>query len=187
MENDDHPARTLAKKYKAFHTDRIIPLAGAAYGWNSALLYAMDYDAYFIGADDISFTANWLEYVLEELDRIGGDGLIGINDTRRDAVKIGRASHYLMTRKFIIKHHGGVAAIPHYRSEYTDVESCERAQRVNLYGYADRAIVPHHWLGNEPTADRCYKINRERKEEARRIFNQRKDAGYPDDFEPILK
>jgi len=186
-EPDDIKGQRIARAYGATVAICPEPMAGAPAAWNTALVAVPDCDSYFTGADDVSFFDGWLDHVLAELDFIGGNGLVGINDKYKDAQRRGYATHYLMTRRFIIDHHGGVAAIPHYRADYTDVEACKRAQRAGMYGYADKAIVQHHWEGNSNTPDKCYVRAKNFRTQARSIYQKREAAGFPDDFPPILK
>lgn len=186
-EADDFQALKLAQQYNAHFSICKEPMSGAPKAWNTALEGAQDYDAYFTGSDDVEFADGWLEYVLEELDRIGGEGLVGINDDFKNAVKRGYSTHYLMTRKFIIEHHGGVIAIPHYKADFTDVEACKRAQAAGMYGYADKAVVKHIWGGNAKVLDRCYSNAKTFRTNAHAIYQRRKQDNFPDDFEPILK
>lgn len=163
------------------------PLGGPAYAWNTALKAAIDYDAYFTGSDDIEFKSNWLDEVLLILNNdLQGSGLVGINDGRWDRAQVNRmcATHYLMTRDFIIEHMGGVAAQPFYHADYTDMEACNRARRVNKFAWAEKALVQHHWKG--PHGDLGYERATEQRPKMKPLYLKRLELGFPNDFEPIL-
>ena len=149
---------------------------GCAYAWNEALRAYPWGEAYMIGADDLQFKAGWLE-AAQECQK----GFIGFNDDRSQKYF---ATHYMMRREFIIKHHGGVAAIPHYTASFVDLEASLRAQRASEYAYLPGAHVTHIWKG--PDADECYRLGDARLAENRALFERRKAEGFPDDFEPIL-
>jgi glycosyltransferase involved in cell wall biosynthesis len=161
---------------------------GPAYAWNVALQRAEEhckYDAYFLGSDDIEFTPNWLEECLYVLNHdLDGSGLVGVNDCSGKYERAGFATQYLMTRDFIVQYNGGVAACPHYLCDFTDVEACERAKKVNRFAYAPKSIVKHHW---RVVDDEGYKRADTRRAEAMKVFMMRKVQNYPDDYEAIVK
>jgi len=180
-ERDDTEAEKIASEYEALFVVCEKYRQGCAYAWNTALQAAPNSDIYVIGSDDAEFLDGWLEASLAGLEQIGGDGLVGFDSGKRKPF----AEHYMMTRKFIIEYHGGVAAVPHYSSWCVDSEAWERAKSADKYIKVESAMVLHHWDG--PNGDLAYTIALERREENRKIYNQRHKAGFPDDFEPILK
>jgi hypothetical protein len=183
-EKDDVEGQKMAERYGAIFTTCPEPLRGGAYAWNQALKAAPDFDAYFLGSDDIEFTPGWLEEVLRVLnDELCGSGFVGINDNRKNA-KSFCATHYLMTRDFIIQYNGGVAAAPFYFCDWTDMEADRRARRANKWAWADKAIVRHIWMG--PAGDAAYQRAAARRKDVRPIYEDRERRGYPDDFEPII-
>jgi hypothetical protein len=142
-----------------------------------------DADAYVLGSDDAIFQPGWYEATMQALEQIGGSGLVGFNDGRKD--KRALAVHYLMTRDFIIEHHGGVMAVPHYRSWGLDTEACQRAIAAGKYIKCLEAMVVHDWHG--PDGDETYRMGLEYRKNVKQIYERRRMAGFPDDFEPIIK
>lgn len=186
-EDDDVDALEIAYEYDAQFCVCDEYRGGPAYGWNTALKNAMDYDAYFTGSDDIEFTNGWLDEVLRVLhDELNGSGLVGINDGRWNKAMVNKmcATHYLMTRDFIIEHMGGVAAQPFYHADFTDMEACARARRVNKFAWAEKAIVKHHWKG--PHGDLGYENATKQRPKMKPLYEERKRLNFPDNFERIL-
>lgn len=186
-EVDDPEAKQIAREYDAIFAVCKEYRGGPASGWNTALAAAPDYDAYFTGSDDIEYTPGWLEEVLRVLrDELHGSGLVGINDGRwkRELVYRMCATHYLMTRDFIINHNGGVAAAPFYHADYTDMEANFRARRAGCWAWAEKALVRHLWGG--PQGDLGYKNASQKRPQMKPLFEKRKGEGFPNDFEAIL-
>jgi GT2 family glycosyltransferase len=180
---DDHFAHTIAERYGAIHVTIQEARAGCAHAWNIALLAYPDADAYILGSDDAIFTPGWYEAALAALAKIGGSGLVGFNDRRKD--KKALAVHYMMTRDFIVEHHGGVMAVPHYKSWGLDTEACQRAIAAGKYIKCLEAIVIHDWRG--PSGDDTYRMGLEYRKNVKELYEAREAAGFPDDFEPIIK
>jgi GT2 family glycosyltransferase len=180
-DKDDRTAREIALTFNCTIAVCRDNRGGCAHAWNTALMAYPDADIYVLGADDAIFTAGWLEAALRALDDIGGDGLIGFNGQWKDSVM---SFHYLMTRKFMIEHHGGVAAVPHYFTWGVDTEACKRAMRAGKYKKAMDAIVLHDWQG--PDGDETYRMGAERRRETKKIYGGRAKHGFPDDFERII-
>lgn len=189
-ETDDEEAKKIARQYWATYCICEEPLQGPGYAYNTALKHAKDYDAYFLASDDCEFTLGWLEEVLSVLYlELDGSGLVGINDGRKDSrrIKLGeiQPTHYLMTKDFIIKYNGGIAAYP-YPVDFTDLEACVKARAANKFAYAENAIVKHNWIGiNKP--DEHFKRNQLRKKEAKLLYAERLVLGFPNNVEAILK
>lgn len=187
-EKDDLKARIIADKYKAHISYCEEPRQGPAYAWNTALAAAPDYDAYFTGSDDIEYTAGWLDEVLRVLDEeLHGSGLVGINDGRWGREKVERmcATHYLMTRDFIVRYNGGVAAAPFYHADYTDMEANARARRAGCWAWAEKALVRHLWGG--PNGDEGYQNATRKRSQMRPLYEERKRLGFPNNFEPVIR
>lgn len=165
---------------------------GCHVAWNCALRAAPpDALAFVLGADDDEFMPGWLDAALAALDTIGGSGVVGLED---DKVP-GRAakdrpffwaSHFLMTRDFLVQHNGGVMAFEHYYANCTDKETCMRAMRVKKYVFAADAHITHHWRGAKQDADMTYKKSRPHYSASEAEYRRREALGFPDDFPPIL-
>ena len=177
---DDCMAHSIAERLGAVHVTIQEARAGCANAWNVALRAYPEADAYVIASDDCVFTPGWLETALAALEQIGGSGLVGFNAKWKTT---DYAFFYLMTRDFIIKHHGGVAAVPHYKAWGVDTEACDRAMRSGKYIKAMDAVVLHD--RSNPNDD-TYKFGEQFHEETKRIYLEREAAGFPDDFSPII-
>ena len=182
VDDDDETAKHTARLFGAAVAVCKEPRQGCAYAWNTAMQSVANADIYIIGSDDCIFTEGWLEAALRALNKMGGSGLVGFNARWK---KTDVSFHYMMTRDFIIEHHGGVAAIPHYSSWCVDSEACERAMRAGKYVRALDAIVLHEWLG--PDGDETYRIAKARRTPNKDLFFRRQEQGFPDDFDPILR
>ena len=163
-------------------------LQGPGYAWNIALQYLekhnKKYDAYYLASDDIEFCPGWLDETLKVLqDKLDGSGLVATNEGTDKVKRAGFATQYLMTRDFIRDHNGGIAAYP-YPTDFSDVESSMRAQKVNKFAYAEKAVVRHLWRENN---DEAYIRSDKLRKDAKTIFEDRKSKGFPDDFERIIK
>lgn len=182
-EREDIEARAIAAEHGASFTHCIEPLQGPGYAYNTALRGAPDCDAYFMASDDMEFTPGWIEEVLAVLGaKLQGSGMVGINDTRKRPEL--PATHYLMTRDFIVQHNGGLAAYP-YPVDYTDVEAYERAKRAGKYAYAEGAIVKHLWIGLRG-GDEHFQRNQTKRRAAKELYLWRCAHEFPDDVPAIL-
>jgi len=182
IDRNDTPSVQVAEKKNVPYIE-IQPNMGCTYAWNEALRAAPNYQAYILGADDAVFGDGWYEEAIKALDEIGGSGLVGFNDMKNKNRRPFNA-FYMMTRDFIIKHHGGVAAIPFYGAGYVDVEACERARMVGKYIYAEKAVVKHLWFGGK--YDDTYARAESRYRLAEKVYKSRRAEKFPDNFEAII-
>lgn len=161
------------------------PRMTAVQKWNYGLERYPDYKAYVLGADDLWAQEDWHNEVLRVRMETGA-GFIGINDGRSDGSIM--STHYFMTREFIVQHHGGVMAIPHYRSWGLDEEATIRAKRANQFAYAERAVLEHrHWVWGKAEQDENYKRARPAHDYDIMICKMRESRGFPDDFEAVIR
>jgi hypothetical protein len=187
-EQDDTEAPAIIKSYVAIPAPCAIPRNGTSYCWNTAMAAAPDADAYFLGSDDLFFMLGcWTEAVKQVQ---AGYGFVGFNDNdirelrvNKETCKVMRnpdyVCHYLMTREFIIKYHGGVMCIPHYDGWWLDVEACDRAKRAGQFIHALDANIKHDWKGAAGHGGHY--------EKNKKIYQERKAAGFPDDFTPVIQ
>jgi glycosyltransferase involved in cell wall biosynthesis len=182
-DGDDHEAHQIAIERGAKLVICREKRRGPAYAWNEALRIAPNYDAYVLGSDDCIFQPGWLEIATAKLAEIGGSGFVGLRSKKYGHKDL--SAFYLMTRDFIVRYHGGVAAVPHYTSWYIDAEASGRAQLAGCYTKTDEVLVIHDWRG--PDGDEAYRIGSERREENKALYEQRRAAGFPDDFPRILE
>lgn len=189
-ESDDVKALEVAREFRAIVATCKEEKQGPGYAYNTALSHARNYDAYFLASDDCEFTNGWIEEVESVLWlELDGSGLVGINDGRKDNNRIKRneiqPTHYLMTRDFIVEHNHGIAAYP-YPVDYTDMETCLIARKVNKFAYAEYAVVKHNWIGEANPYDETFNRNQSKRKEAKMLFFERQALGFPDNVERIL-
>lgn len=170
-------------------SDRVICIdtigsVNASDGWNLGLRKNPTYDAYFLAADDIWAHDGWHNEVLR-VHKETGAGMVGINDMHSDGNIM--ATHYWMTRDFIVKHNGGVMSCPWYRSWCMDLETTERAKRAGQYVYAEHAKVEHrHVQWNAALMDDTYKLAKPKHIYDQVVCDYRRRHGWPDDFEAVI-
>jgi glycosyltransferase involved in cell wall biosynthesis len=157
---------------------------GSSRAWNDALALSTG-DPVVLAADDLEFRPGWLEAALETLSAFpGGWGFVGFNDGHwRDEL----STHYLMSRRFIVEHLGGVIAWDCYRHSFNDREANERAKRAGRYAWCEDAHVPHrHWIFGERPQDSTDTRLLGEHGESQRIFDERQAAGFPDEQEAVI-
>lgn len=156
---------------------------GPAYAWNTALQAAQFFDGYFTASDDIEFIDGWLDEILK-IQKATGKGLIGVNDGTGKYERAKFCTHYFLTRNFIRNHNGGVVYCPHYYTDFCDVEIIERANKVDEFAYAPESKIIHHW---KEINDEAYRRGESRRNEAKKIYEDRKSKGFPNDYPSIIK
>jgi len=162
----------------------VTPRMTAVQKWNYGLECHPSYDAYVLGADDLWMHDDWHNEALR-VQQTTGCGFIGINDGQTDGSHL--STHYMMTKDFIVHHHGGVMAIPHYRSWGVDEEASLRAKNANEFAYAEHAIAEHrHWAWGKSKLDQTYSsaIYAQKYDEA--ILRMREAHGFPNDFQEVI-
>lgn len=163
---------------------RVHPRMTAVQKWNYGLEHEPDYEAYVLGADDLWAHDEWHDEVLR-VQSGSGVGFIGINDGATDGSVL--STHYLMTRQFIVEHHGGVMAVPHYRSWGLDEEATLRAKRAEQFAYAQYAVLEHrHWVWNTAAMDQTYAVAKHAHNYDIGTLRYRRSMGWPDDFERVI-
>jgi hypothetical protein len=160
------------------------PRLTAVQKWNYGLECAPDYDAYVLGADDLWAHEEWHNNALRA-QKESGLGFIGINDGHCDGSNV--STHYMMTREFIINHHGGVMAVPHYRSWGIDEEATSRAKKENQFFYAENSILEHrHFLWEKSKIDLTYSTAKTSHDYDVFICSIRRARSWPNDFEAVI-
>jgi len=161
---------------------------GALWSWNYGLSMATG-DMFFPSGDDQYFHPNWLDTALEWHEKyLDGYGMVTLNDKLWNGNVLGVAPFY--DRQFCIDHLGGVCTYPAYNYFYVDNELNERAKLAGRYIWCPESVVEHihpgagkrprDFLDNERDAHNFGAIDRN-------IFEKRKAAGFPNDFEPAIK
>lgn len=157
---------------------------GCSRAWNDALARATG-ELFVLAADDLRFKPGWLETALEEMSRFpDGWGMVGFNDGHWGPEL---STHYLVHRRFVIEVLGGVIAWEHYKHSFNDVEINERARNSGRYTWCAHARVNHvHWLFGDRPQDGTDQRQLGLHPESERIFNERRAAGFPNDYEPVI-
>lgn len=157
---------------------------GCSNAWNDCLAAAAG-DPVVLAADDLVWGEGWLDAALATLAGFeDGWGFVGFNDGHWTA---DLSTHYLVSRRLIVEAFGGVIAWPHYKHSFNDVEASERAKAIGRYLWCKDCYVPHrHWTWGDRPKDETDDRNLAEYEESKRIFNERKAAGFPNDFEAVI-
>lgn len=184
IEADDDKSKWVGRSYNATVAICSEYRAGCARAWNTALA-ATPGNAwvYVLGADDVIFLPGWIEAAEKALQRLGGSGLIGLRDNRKNEKY--PATHYAMTKDYLIQHNGGVMACPHYVLEGVDVEAIERAKCASKYALTDEVCIEHNWNGHKP--DWWFLERQQKGNRMRRLLEERRKAQWPDDFQAVLR
>lgn len=161
---------------------------GKVIAYNEALSHASPIaTSYVMVGDDVWARPLWLNRALETLQHLPECcGVVGCNDLyRTDGAK--HADHGLITRSFITQFLGGTPFMPCYINWFFDVETIQRAIEVGRYIYAPLSILEHrHPNAHKAKMDDVYRRGLRTWEAEMAIFRQRKMAGFPHDYEPVI-
>lgn len=155
---------------------------GTARAWNDCLRACTGDLVVWVG-DDTEWASGWLQAALA-CESEHPDHLIGLNDghTPHD-----RATHFLMSRRFIVEVLGGVVAWPEYVHSFHDAEMCERAKAAGRFVFCPDALVKHvHWLFGDRPMDATDQLNLSGHPGSEQAYLRRSSAGFPNDYEPII-
>lgn len=158
---------------------------GAIYAGWLLLKHAPGYHFYAIASDDLVYHPGWFEAAWRMMNELGDYGLVGFNDTHSNGNEY--AAHFLVSRQFLIDHHGGVIFPPIYRSWWCDREISDVAMLHNCYKWAADSIVEHRnhaWGGIEH--DKVYQDAEENYADDYLLYQSLKERGFPVEWEPIL-
>lgn len=158
---------------------------GCSQAWNDCLAEASG-DPIVFAADDLEWGEGWLEAALAKLAEFDdGWGMVGFNDGHWDGNEL--ATHYLMSRRFIVEVLGGVVAWPAYKHSFNDLETCERARLAGRYAWCESADVRHvHWLFGDRAQDDTDQRRLPDHPADQRIYDERKANGFPNDYEAVI-
>lgn len=161
-------------------------LVGAPRAWNRALAKS-DGEFFLLATDDGWPHDEWLTNAKSAMQKLpGGSGYVGLNDLHNDGKKL--ATSGLIHRDFLVNHMGGVIAFECYGHYYQDTEAFERAKRADKFVYEPSAIIEHiHPAARKRKIDDTDIMNMEHWNRDFTMFQNRMQAGFPDDFEPVLK
>lgn len=168
--------------------DRLVELprrSGAPAAWNAGAAAATG-EIIVLGADDLWWGHGWIGEMLERMAELpDGDGLVGFNDLARDGDEL--ATHYAISRRFMVEHLGGVLACPAYRHYYIDNEANVRAKLAGRFTWARFCLVEHrHPLYGKAEMDTVYAETMGLIEQDGETFLRRAAAGFPDDYKPSV-
>lgn len=159
--------------------------SGPVNSWNLGISTWHDWDCVIYAGDDLWWGDGWLNAAMDKLEELPQrNGLVGFNDGKIDGNEL--ASHFLMTKDFCRKYHGGVLAVPHY-VQFSDTETTMRAQRARRYVWAEMARVDHrHPLFNKAESDETYVVGGSSYKKDEETFKARASEGFQDDFDPMI-
>jgi hypothetical protein len=171
----------------AAHGARVLAQGGnAAQKWNAGAAVS-EADWFVMGSDDLLFQSGWLDAAMAT-DR---GGYVGLRTQDSDAHEW--AENYMASRTFCMEHLGGCFVIPHYLSQYLDVEAWLRATRAGPGAPWGVAVITAqvvleslHWTNGKLPMDATYQLGRVRVPFDHQTYVRRFAAGFPDDFEPVL-
>jgi hypothetical protein len=175
-EDDYAPAlATLPRRYgcetMTVHSD-----GNAVQKWNEGILCAGS-KWLLLGADDLWPHDGWDT----EAVWTNNSGFVGFLDGHMP-----QATHYMVTKAFCRNYLGGTLAIPCYKSWGFDVEVVERAQRAGKYVVADTILEHRHHVWGAAPVDATYQAGAQYHAADMALLEQRRAAGFPNDFDPIL-
>ncbi len=185
---DDACSREVLRRFKVTPVYRTTDeyALGCIYGQNVLLRAAPDYDFYVIASDDLRYHAGWFEAAWAKMHLLHDYGLVGFNDLHSDGYEY--AAHFLVSRQFLIDHHGGVIFPPQYRSWWCDRELSDIAMRHNCYSFATEAVVEHlnHAWGGL-AHDRTYQDAELNYDNDYAIYQSLKARNFPVEWDAILR
>lgn len=154
--------------------------------WNLGLRYASG-NLFVHTGDDGMFRHGALELAYNaHKEKLNGYGMIAFNDLNLDGdTQIG--THVLFDRRFCIAVLGGVMVVPHYKGYWVDVEFNDRARIANRYYWCREAILEHKHSSNGKRGLQEGEVERTQFwEEDEKLYRERKAAGFPNDFPPVI-
>ncbi len=129
-------------------------------------------------SDDHYYEDNWLHNALEVHKQVNEEqGCSDIYVKIPFELDCYWAEVGVGSREFFQKHMGGVIVIPHYKAIYSDVELSDRAISANALYHSPNSKIRHDWNGPHAVDVQDYD---------KMIYDYRKEAGFPNDFPPVL-
>ncbi len=157
---------------------------GSVANWNIGASMATG-DLLVTGADDLLFVDGWLKAALRQM-AIAQTCYCGLNDLMWNGWDHD-PTHWIITRQGIIDHCGGCLMPPCYKTTFVDNEIAARIRRAGQYTWCKQAIAEHQHFGNgKAPVDRSYLTMSRYFYEDQPVFEARKAAGFPDDFEAVV-
>ena len=151
---------------------------GPVANWNYGVTM-FDADYFIMAGDDIHFPKGWLD---NALDWYKPGHLLSLADGQRPL-----ATHYMMDKQAMTDILGGVLCVPHYFSQYLDIEATQRARDMGRLILPDQPIFEHRHpaFGTAPR-DATHAIGTAWKRKDQKVYQDRKAHGFPNDYEAII-
>lgn len=133
-------------------------------------------DWYVLGSDDQIYQNGWLGKALDVAGTTGAD-VIGLNDGHTNIENY--APHFMMSSDFIEGVMSGNMVPPEYKTWWFDREICERAQALDTYAPAWKAIAEHrHPDWQTAVMDDTYAGEMPQRETDKALYLRRKELDY---------
>lgn len=161
---------------------------GALLCWNRGLQLSTG-DIIVPAGDDQIFHEGWLDFALASFrEKLGGYGVLGMNDLAYDGNEQ-LATMYMLDRKFIKDHLGGVLCPPVYHYFCVDSEINAKAKSLGIFFWEKRAIVEHvhsaHGKREADEGDRL-KVENDWQRIDNETFERRKATGFQIEWTPLI-
>lgn len=182
-----HASTELRTFYDGTIIDYSPTRRGALSAWNRGL-YLSTGDIIVPAGDDQLFHENWLDFALEShKEKLGGYGVLGMNDLAYDGNEQ-LATMYLIDRKFIKDHLGGVLCPPCYNYYCVDSEINAKAKMLGRFYWEKQSMVEHlHSAHGKRPVDDTDRLKDDKWVEIdNRTFEERKSQGFPVTWEPVI-
>jgi glycosyltransferase involved in cell wall biosynthesis len=135
--------------------------------------------------DDSWFPENWLENIEAAIREMPNQyGYLKIKSDSNNYW----AERAVGSRNFLVDHLGGVLCIPHYYSQYEDVEKSDRAIAAGHFHVVDNVYIEHrHPAYGKADMDATYQDGFAKYAGIDQVTYQlRKQAGFPNDYESVI-
>lgn len=151
--------------------------------WNEGAKHASG-EFFFLGSDDLVFEPGWLDALFAGLEELGGQGVAVPNV----GLQLGfgtYASHYLVSRAYLIEKLGGVLFPPVYQHNYGDIEVTAVCGDAVMY-CVDSIVHHNHPHDGSAEFDKSYERTLKCRDGDRELFEKRRAGGFPPEWRPVL-
>lgn len=164
-----------------WHNDRL----GYMRSYNNALKLSTHPIIMPIG-DDVELTNEALdEAAYAHKHRLNNYGVVGFNDGMHHGSTV--VTQWIVDKKFLKDHCGGVAMYECYNAACSDLELNERAKRVNrLIWLPDAYLLHNHSANGKREFDDIDRAKMGLWGADNELFAQRKAQGFPNNFEAVI-
>lgn len=189
--DNDIVSANIAMEYKCQIVEHSDIKRGALYCWNRALKLATEtspHDLIIPAGDDQIFHEDWLKFAVESHNKLGGYGVVGMNDLAYDG-NLQVATMFVFDRLYCQVEMGGVFAPPMYNYYCIDSEWNEKAKMLGKFYWEARSRVEHiHSAHGKRLID---ELDREKMDSGwmeadNKTFADRKARGFPIEWTPII-